>query len=148
MNSTINKVINRRPIALLVLTLISLGTALLSLSKTLNSHGNSTYLLEYYLGGDLYLHFICALLIALMFIRVLTALHGVKFSTIFAFITISSFCLIDESLQTFSSTRTFSWLDITASLSGIIFAVVIAYMLNHAHGQLKYRTKKYIVEKT
>ncbi|ASW80494.1 hypothetical protein EAY03_16335 [Vibrio anguillarum] len=117
-----------RPIALFMLALLFLGTASLSLAKTLNIHAEIPIFLEKSLGGDIYLHFTLALFITLVFIRVISATLSPIQSIFLAIVIVSTCCVIDESLQMLSSSRSFSLLDLGASLLGITMASIIYYV--------------------
>lgn len=128
MNLSLKHYIIQRPVTFAMFTILSLCTVALSLLKTFHYHVEIPLLLENFIGGDIYLHFTFALLLTLILIRVISASLEIKNSIYLAISIVSVCCMIDESLQIFSDTRTFSLFDLGSSLLGILIAAIMIYL--------------------
>lgn len=142
MNLSLKYYLIQRPVAFAIFTILSLCTVALSLLKTFHFHVEIPLLLENLVGGDIYLHFTFALLLTLILIRVVSASLEIKNSIYLAISIVAGCCVIDESLQIFSDTRTFSFLDLGSSLLGIFIAAVMSY-LTDKYQSIKIKRKSF-----
>ncbi|MGL4828266.1 MAG: exopolysaccharide biosynthesis protein VpsQ [Vibrio sp.] len=132
------QIYQRRPVSVLLLGVLGLFTVLASWFKSLGFHADYVYRMEIAVGGDTHLHSLLALLLTLALYRVLSATsHSYKI-VVFTGVLIAIGCLVDEGVQAFSPLRTFSIMDILASLIG----VTLASLMNTFLAGVKQRKRK------
>ncbi|WP_277206169.1 VanZ family protein [Vibrio misgurnus] len=114
--------IEQRPVSMLLLWGLALMTVLASGLKSFGWHADYVKQLEFMVGSDLHLHALLALSLTLVVYRVLSATYASYQGVLFAGGIVAIGCMVDEALQAFAPLRTFSLLDILASLMGVMSA--------------------------
>ncbi|MGL6026600.1 MAG: VanZ family protein [Vibrio sp.] len=112
----------QRPVSMLLLWGLALMTALASGLKSSGWHADYVTQLELMVGSDLHLHGLLALSLTLVVYRVLSASYAGYQGVLLAGGIVAIGCMVDEALQAFAPLRTFSVLDILASLTGVMSA--------------------------
>jgi len=88
------------------------------------------YQFEYFLGGDMWMHFKLALLLGLLSVLAFTSTR-----LIWVLLMLLSGLVLDEALQYVLASRRFEWLDGIYGVAGLLFGVAIsAAFLKLAHG--------------
>ncbi|TXY23339.1 VanZ family protein [Vibrio mimicus] len=123
------QICQQRPVSVALFSLLALSTALASWLKSSGFHADYVYQLETVVGGDTHLHGLLALFLTLALYRVLSATSSNYKVVLITGALVAFFCLIDEGMQAFSPLRTFSVLDILASLMGVTIASLINTLL-------------------
>ncbi|ENM5758627.1 TPA: exopolysaccharide biosynthesis protein VpsQ [Vibrio mimicus] len=123
------QICQQRPVSVALFSLLALSTALASWLKSSGFHADYVYQLETVVGGDTHLHGLLALFLTLALYRVLSATSGNYKVVLITGALVAFCCLIDEGMQAFSPLRTFSVLDILASLMGVTIASLINTLL-------------------
>ncbi|ENO8416259.1 exopolysaccharide biosynthesis protein VpsQ [Vibrio mimicus] len=123
------QICQQRPVSLALFSLLALSTALASWLKSSGFHADYVYQLETVVGGDTHLHGLLALFLTLALYRVLSATSSNYKVVLITGALVAFCCLIDEGIQAFSPLRTFSVLDILASLMGVTIASLINTLL-------------------
>ncbi|ENM5749251.1 exopolysaccharide biosynthesis protein VpsQ [Vibrio mimicus] len=123
------QICQQRPVSVVLFSLLALSTALASWLKSSGFHADYVYQLETVVGGDTHLHGLLALFLTLALYRVLSATSSNYKVVLITGALVAFCCLIDEGMQAFSPLRTFSVLDILASLMGVTIASLINTLL-------------------
>ncbi|ENM5777315.1 exopolysaccharide biosynthesis protein VpsQ [Vibrio mimicus] len=123
------QICQQRPVSVALFSLLALSTALASWLKSSGFHADYVYQLETVVGGDTHLHGLLALFLTLALYRVLSATSSNYNVVLITGALVAFCCLIDEGMQAFSPLRTFSVLDILASLMGVTIASLINTLL-------------------
>ncbi|HGF7477942.1 TPA: exopolysaccharide biosynthesis protein VpsQ [Vibrio mimicus] len=123
------QICQQRPVSVALFSLLALSTALASWLKSSGFHADYVYQLETVVGGDTHLHGLLALFLTLALYRVLSATSSNYKVVLITGALVAFCCLIDEGMQAFSPLRTFSVLDILASLMGVTTASLINTLL-------------------
>lgn len=123
------QICQQRPVSVALFSLLALSTALASWLKSSGFHTDYVYQLETVVGGDTHLHGLLALFLTLALYRVLSATSSNYKVVLITGALVAFCCLIDEGIQAFSPLRTFSVLDILASLMGVTIASLINTLL-------------------
>lgn len=123
------QICQQRPVSVVLFSLLALSTALASWLKSSGFHADYVYQLETVVGGDTHLHGLLALFLTLALYRVLSATSSNYKVVLITGALVAFCCLIDEGMQAFSPLRTFSVLDILASLMGVTTASLINTLL-------------------
>ncbi|ENM5913787.1 exopolysaccharide biosynthesis protein VpsQ [Vibrio mimicus] len=123
------QICQQRPVSVALFSLLALSTALASWLKSSGFHADYVYQLETVVGGDTHLHGLLALFLTLALYRVLSATSDNYKVVLITGALVAFCCLIDEGMQAFSPLRTFSVLDILASLMGVTIASLINTLL-------------------
>ncbi|AOW83115.1 VanZ family protein [Vibrio mimicus] len=123
------QICQQRPVSVALFSLLALSTALASWLKSSGFHADYVYQLETVVGGDTHLHGLLALFLTLALYRVLSATSSNYKVVLITGALVAFCCLIDEGIQAFSPLRTFSVLDILASLMGVTIASLINTLL-------------------
>lgn len=123
------QICQQRPVSVALFSLLALSTALASWFKSSGFHADYVYQLETVVGGDTHLHGLLALFLTLALYRVLSATSSNYKVVLITGALVAFCCLIDEGMQAFSPLRTFSVLDILASLMGVTIASLINTLL-------------------
>ena len=117
---------------------------LTSLAKTLGVLNTQILTLEYNVGGDHILHFSLSFFISYFSFWILPSslkykpLSIVNWPTLLLLFLVS----IDEGLQYLFPTRQFSWLDMGANWSGVLFGAILSYLTERAFNGLKAKRKR------
>ncbi|ERM61956.1 exopolysaccharide biosynthesis protein VpsQ [Vibrio mimicus] len=123
------QICQQRPVSVALFSLLALSTALASWLKSSGFHADYVYQLETVVGGDTHLHGLLALFLTLALYRVLSVTSSNYKVVLITGALVAFCCLIDEGMQAFSPLRTFSVLDILASLMGVTIASLINTLL-------------------
>ncbi|ENM5735554.1 exopolysaccharide biosynthesis protein VpsQ [Vibrio mimicus] len=123
------QICQKRPVSVALFSLLALSTALASWLKSSGFHADYVYQLETVVGGDTHLHGLLALFLTLALYRVLSVTSSNYKVVLITGALVAFCCLIDEGMQAFSPLRTFSVLDILASLMGVTIASLINTLL-------------------
>ncbi|ENM5766375.1 exopolysaccharide biosynthesis protein VpsQ [Vibrio mimicus] len=123
------QICQQRPVSVALFSLLALSTALASWLKSSGFNADYVYQLETVVGGDTHLHGLLALFLTLALYRVLSATSSNYKVVLITGALVAFCCLIDEGMQAFSPLRTFSVLDILASLMGVTIASLINTLL-------------------
>ncbi|ENM5763818.1 exopolysaccharide biosynthesis protein VpsQ [Vibrio mimicus] len=123
------QICQKRPVSVALFSLLALSTASASWLKSSGFHADYVYQLETVVGGDTHLHGLLALFLTLALYRVLSVTSSNYKVVLITGALVAFCCLIDEGMQAFSPLRTFSVLDILASLMGVTIASLINTLL-------------------
>lgn len=123
------QICQQRPVSVALFSLLALSTALASWLKSSGFHADYVYQIEAAVGGDTHLHGLLALFLTLSLYRVLSVTSRNYKVVLITGALVAFCCLIDEGMQAFSPLRTFSVLDILASLMGVTIASLINTLL-------------------
>lgn len=110
-----------------------------SIAKSLGLFTTQLLTLEHHAGGDHILHFSLSFLISYFSFWALPPslkykpLSIVNWSTLLLLLLVST----DEGLQYFFPTRQFSWFDMGANWSGILFGAILSYLTEKMFNWLK-----------